>query len=412
MSSPFYREKRNQFFSKVENFWPDLYGEEYALYDIYKSNWKAVRKIQQSTERIGHIFFKTAKLLRQAPDEILIDMGFPYKALSFLRLHPLKAESVISRLDLVQSGNTFKCLELNSDTPTFIKEVFSVNELICNDFKLENPNQGIESVLSEAVNSYICQVLQNQPEKPLNIVFTAHDDHLEDLYTSLYLQGLVKLPSRFIPLHQLHIVQGEGLFDEDGHPISVLYRQTFPIENLLLDHDHTGQPIGLWLLELVELGKLTIINPPSAFLLQNKAVQAIIWGLHEENNPFFTEEEHKWIDEHFLPTYLEQDPFLKAGLPFVKKPVFGREGDTVEIYDGNGALKMEDSYKTYQDYLPIYQQYIDLPKISYNSEKGKSTGHMIFGSFLIAGKAGAIGCRVGNPITNNLSYFLPIGVEG
>lgn len=412
MGSSFYHEKRKQFFNKVEDFWPDLYGEEYALYDIYKTNRNVVQKIQQSTERIGYIFFKTAKLLRQASDEILTEMGFPKEALSFLRLHPLKAESVISRIDLVQSGNTFKCLELNSDTPTFIKEVFSINELICRDFKLENPNQGMEILLRGAIRSNILKAASLLPEKPLNIVYTAHDEHIEDLHTSLYLQKLSNLPSRFIPLHRLNIVQREGLFDEDGHQIDVLYRQTFPIENLLLDKDDTGQPIGLWLLELVELGLLTIINPPSAFLLQNKAVQAVIWGLHEVDDPFFTGEEQDWIDEHFLPTYLERDPFLKAGYSFVKKPAFGREGDTVEIYDGNGALRMEDSYKTYQDYLPIYQQYIELPKISYTSEKGQCFGHMIFGSFLIAGQAGAIGCRVGNPITNNLSYFLPIGVGG
>ena len=35
-------------------------------------------------------------------------------------------------------------------------------------------------------------------------------------------------------------------------------------------------------------GKLTIINPPSAFLLQNKAVQAGHLGTAYENHPFFT----------------------------------------------------------------------------------------------------------------------------
>ena len=29
-----YQETRKQFYNKLENFWADLYGEEYALYDI------------------------------------------------------------------------------------------------------------------------------------------------------------------------------------------------------------------------------------------------------------------------------------------------------------------------------------------------------------------------------------------
>ena len=100
------------------------------------------------------------------------------------------------------------------------------------------------------------------------------------------------------------------MFDEQGKKIDILYRQTFPIENLIMDVDFEGNKIGLWLLELVQVGKLAIINPPSAFLLQNKAVQAVIWGLHEENHPFFTEKEHSWIEEYFLPTFFEPEDFL------------------------------------------------------------------------------------------------------
>jgi glutathionylspermidine synthase len=410
MNSSFYHEKRKQLFDPIEDFWPDLYGEEYALYDIYQTDREVIKKIQLSTERIGHIFFKTATLLRHAPDEVLTEMGFPKESLSFLRFLPVQAETVIARLDLVPSGETFKCLELNSDTPTFIKEVYDINERICQEFQLDNPNQEMEALLRQALRNNI-QATKCISEESFNIVFTAHEENIEDRYTALYLQKLSGFPARFIPLHRLQIVKGEGLYDEDGHRIDVLYRQTFPIENLLLDFDSSGQPIGQWLIELVELEKLAIINPPSAFLLQNKSVQAVIWGLHVEKDAFYTAEEHEWIEEHFLPTYLEPDPFLQEECPYVQKPVFGREGDTVQIYDGTGQLQLEDTYKTYQDYLPIYQKYIELPKVQYSSEKGVCQGHLIFGSFLISGQAGAIGCRVGDPITNNLSYFLPIGLR-
>ncbi|MGJ7922420.1 glutathionylspermidine synthase family protein [Neobacillus sp. LXY-4] len=408
MNSSSYQQKRKQFFAKVENFWPDLYGEEYALYDVYQTNRDFVKMIHQASGRIGSIFYKTAKLLRQADDEILLEMGFPRETLSFLRITQLKNESVIARLDLVPYGGSVKCLELNSDTPTFIKEVFAVNEFICSEFGLENPNTGMEEKLSEAVQS---SIIASITQSKLNLVFTAHHDHLEDLNTALYLQKLTKLPAKFVPLKSLQIKQGEGLYDEAGNKIDILYRQTYPIENLILDKDEQDHPIGLWLLELVALGKLSILNPPSAFLLQNKTVHAVIWGLHEQRHPYFTSQEHEWIDEYFLPTYLEPDPFLKTGTAFVKKPSFGREGDTVEIYDGKGMLKVEDSHKSYMCYTPVYQQYIELPEVSFTSEKGVQTGHMIIGSFLLNGEPGGIGCRVGNPITDNLSYFLPIGIR-
>ncbi|MGX9136533.1 glutathionylspermidine synthase family protein [Rummeliibacillus sp. JY-2-4R] len=151
-------------------------------------------------------------------------------------------------------------------------------------------------------------------------------------------------------------------------------------------------------------------NPPSAFLLQNKAVQSEIWGLHEEHHPFFTEEEHTWIDEYFLPTYLEPDYFLQKGIPYVKKPSFGREGDTVEIFNKDGQLIHADVERSYSEFIPVYQQFVEHPPITFNCNKGKQRGKLLLGSFLLNGKATAIGYRIGGNITNNLSYYLPAGV--
>ncbi|MEW8987880.1 MAG: glutathionylspermidine synthase family protein, partial [Bacillus sp. (in: firmicutes)] len=121
-------------------------------------------------------------------------------------------------------------------------------------------------------------------------------------------------------------------------------------------------------------------------------------------------EEHKWIEDYFLPTYLEAEPFYDKQAPYVKKPIFGREGDTVQIFSSTGKLLMEEQHKNYNDVPSIFQQYIELPTVTYNSEKGKQIGHILTGSFLVNGKASALGYRVGGEITNNLSCFLPVGL--
>lgn len=402
-----YHIKRQQFYGNIDGFWANLYGEEYALYDIAFLTQAEVDKIRLISERIGSIFFKMGSLLRKVPDETLLEMGFPAKTLSFIRLKTLPAESVISRLDLIPYKDSYKCIEMNADTPTFIKELFSINGLICKEFGVENPNEGLEQQLRSAISD---SLLNSTNKKTPHIVFTAHEDHIEDYHTVLYMQEGIT-PSKFTPLHKLQIQRGVGLFDEEGRKIDVLYRQTFPIENLIMDKDTEGNPIGLWLLELVEDNKLAIINPPSSFLLQNKVVQAVIWGLHEEQHPFFTEQEHRWIEEYFLPTYLEADPFLQKSVSYVKKPAFGREGDTVEIFNKDGRLIHADKQQSYADYVSVYQQFIEHPTISFNSDKGQQQGSLLLGSFLLNGKAGAIGYRVGGKITNNLSYYLPIGLR-
>lgn len=399
--------ERGQFYAKIDRFWADLYDEEYALYDLYEITDEEAGKVRLATECAGKIYFKTAHLLRNIPDEALLEMGYPKETLHFLRLKTLEAESVIARFDFIPHNGGYKCIEMNADTPTFIKELFVVNDHICKAYGMENPNAGMEQLLKSTVRKSVAQSIFS-PDA--HIVFTAHDENIEDYYTTLYLMQFVP-GAKFTPLHQLQIQKGVGLFDEDGKRIDFLYRPTFPIENLIQDEDDAQNQIGLWLVELVEQNLLTILNPPSAFLLQNKAVQAIIWGLHEERNAFYTIEEHEWIAEYFLPTYLEESPFIEKGLHYVKKPVFGREGDTVEIYDAGGQLMMEDVQKSYHLYPKVYQQYIEQPKTTFRSEKGIQTGELLVGSFLISGTPAAIGLRVGGMITNNLSYYLPIGMK-
>lgn len=406
-----YHENRKSLYSRISNFWPDLYGEEYALYGIHPFDQEELEAIRQCTWKTGHLFFKTAELVRNTDDATLIEMGFPKNTLEFLRIKSNISESTIARLDLIQDRHTYKCIEINSDTPTFIKELFHVNAYVAREFGYEDPNEGMDLQLAQAIRESITATAKWMKLFEPYVVFTSHEENPEDKYTALYLQELYGMPSKFIPLHELRIIPEEGLFDQNGRKIDILYRQTFPIENLIEDEDNNGNKIGLWLLDLVVKKKLGMINPPSAFLLQNKAVQAVIWGLHENRNTFFTEIEHSWIREHFLPTYFEPDFFLHKGRPFVKKPIFGREGDTVQIFNSEGTLSFEDSQKTYEHFPAIYQEYVELPVLTHRSEKGMQNAYKLIGSFLVNGKSSAVGIRAGDKITNNLSCYLPSGLK-
>ncbi|QOR64756.1 glutathionylspermidine synthase family protein [Cytobacillus suaedae] len=404
---------RKKFYADIPSFWPDLHDTEYALYDIVCFSKDDISEIRLATNRIGHLFFKTAKLLRHSEDETLREIDIPEAAIPYIREISLPVETVIARVDLVQTSDGLKVLELNADTPTFEKEVFSVNQKVVQHFGLEDPNEGYEAQLGNAIDKAIIEshIRSNHTHDPY-VVFTSHDDHPEDRLTTLYLMGLSSLPASYHPLHSLQIIQNEGLFDENGRRIDVLYRQTYPMEHLVEDVDSaSNEKVGLQLLELVALKKLSIVNPISAFLLQSKAVQAVIWGMMELKHPYFTEQEREWIRTYFLPTYLESDPFIKQGKKYVKKPSFGREGDTVEIFNSVGQKIEEDSYKTYQSSLPVFQQYVDLPSHSIKTVEGLKEGKLLIGSFLVNGKASGIGVRAGNQITDNNAYFLPVGMK-
>lgn len=417
-----FRQERQKFYEQIEEFWHDLYGVEYALWDVKKETPENINRIRQATERIGHIFYKTAPLLRQLDEETLLQLGYPAESLSYIRLQTMPIESVIARFDLVVTTDEVKLLELNADTPTFIKETFFVNGKVCEALGLQNPNDGCEQQLRKAVQKAVQLSLQSLGKQKLpNIVFASHGEHDEDRLTTMYLKELSGLNSQYMSLNQLRLVteplikNGKmvvecGLYDDNGEKIDILYRQTYPVEHLIHDEDPiTKEKVGQFLMKLVEEKDLAVINPPSAFLLQSKAIMALIWGLHEEWHPFYSDEEHQWIHTYFLPTYLDKDLFQQQDCSYVKKPSFGREGDTVEIYKGTGDKLAGDLHKTYEDSLPVYQQFIELPTTVIQTEQGKKQVHYMYGCFYINGQASAIGIRAGRQITDNESYFLPVG---
>lgn len=408
-----YIEKREQFYAPLrEDFWPELYGQEYSLYNYYTVSKNEVKELRDKMKKIGIIYNKIGEFLREyADDKTLVEaLDIPKSALNYVRLKILSKPFVIARGDWIKTPQGYKMVELNAETPTFIKELFKINTLICKEFGVKNPNEGMEEQLSKAIQTSVKEALEWLEEKPQNpyIVFTAHGDHKEDSFTSKYLLEISKLNAKFIPLEDL-LIDENGLYDKQGNKIHLLYKQTYPTEHLVLDKNENGDKIGEQFLKLVEKRKLTVLNPPSAFLLQSKAVQALIWHFYE-NKVLFNKEERQWIAESMLPTYLDNEIFLQNNEKYVKKPSFGREGDTVDIYDGN-KLIVQEPERSYQDSLPVYQKFVELPSINIETSYGEEKVYMLMGCFLINGEPSAIGLRVDTGlITGNLSYFLPVAL--
>lgn len=404
--------KRAKTYNQINSFWYDLYDSEYALYDMAFLSEQDIKNIQLVTERVGKVFFKTANLLRNSSDETLLQLDIPKNVLPYIRHRALPVETLIARLDLVNTKEGLKVLELNSDTPTFEKEVFHVNNYLCQEFDVADPNEGLAAILGKEMRNALGEALyrtkfSNHP----NIVFTSHDQNEEDKQTTQFLMETSNVSAKYVPLHKLTIRRNDGLYDDEGNRIDVLYRQTYPLEHLIEDVSaETGDHIGVQLIELVFTNKLIMLNPISAFLLQSKAVQAVIWGMKELDSPYFSQEEKQWIHDYFLPTYLEEEVFLSKEWKYVKKPSFGREGDTVSIFQGTKKL-VEDQHHTYEHSLPVYQKYVELPSQEIRTVTGVKEAKILIGSFLINGKACGIGLRAGSQITDNNAYFLPVGIK-
>ncbi|SHE95587.1 Glutathionylspermidine synthase [Seinonella peptonophila] len=389
--------------------WDFLYKEEYALSTVYRITPQFVEEIREATRRIGQLFTRVANQLRLAPDSLFASLGLPPETWESVRLLVnQQVATTIGRFDFAYTSCGLKLLEYNSDTPTSIVESFYVNQYIADYFDCENPNQGCEQQLTKAFQQMMDDY-QKSGYHIDSIAFSALDWHREDRGTAIYLMKQSGLPNaQFVPLNRISIsrerVYAINPETEEQQPIDLLYR-LYPLEIMAHEVDEKGFPIGSQLLRLIAEKKVAIVNPPSAFLMQSKAVQALIWNLHEQKT-FFTDEEHELIETYLLPTYL--DNVFRGVTPYVQKPFFGREGGGVTLFDQSGIMEATDVERKYVDQPMVYQQRVELETIETPTLKGKFQGKVLWGSFFIGGEASAIIARVDREITGDMAYYLPI----
>ncbi|MFK7694935.1 glutathionylspermidine synthase family protein [Paenibacillus sp. HJGM_3] len=392
--------------------WDRMYGEEYAVASCIRISPALRKEIAEATERLGVVYNRTLQMARLGDDALFEALGLPSETWGAVRVTSSDAyPTVIGRFDWAETADGLKMLELNSDTPTSIVEAYEVNGRICAQLGLQDPNAGMAAHLREALQAAV-DAYAAQGHAVDRVAFSALDWHEEDAGTTRYLLARSGLThARFVPLADLRVFEDrlcEWRGDTGVHePIDLLYR-LHALEKLAEERDEgDGYPTGAHVLDLMARGRLSVLNPPAAFLAQSKAFQALIWNLHEAGE-FYTAEEHETIERYMLPTYMENR--FEGVRPYVSKPIFGREGGAVTLYGADGSVQEKDGEAQYWEQPMVYQQRVELPVVELETEKGLEACRLLWGSFLIGGRASAIVARAGGRITGNLSYYVPVGL--
>lgn len=409
----FYTQRREELYGALRRegvfTWDSMYGDEYALASVYQISETFRAELKQASEALGIIFARTAAVVSRAGDELLAELGLPEAVWGAVRTSlPELLPTLIGRFDFAATPDGLKMLEFNAETPTDIVEAFYVNGKVCDYFGVRDPNAGLTAGLQQAflraVASYQAQGLATE-----NIVFSSVDWHEEDAGTTKFLLSQSGLKAEFVPLSQLRVYEDRvQVWDGWSHtPVDLIYR-LHPLEKLAVEQDTDGYPTGCHVLKIVAHGKLALINPPAALISQSKAMQALIWNLHE-NNEFFSPAEQATIQTYMLPTYFENR--FEGCCAYVTKPIYGREGGAVTVFGPDGVLRARDEEPDYWDQPLIYQQYAELSQITVETLNGLYCGRMIFGSFLVDGRGSGIVARVGSRITGNMAYYQPLCVS-
>lgn len=386
--------------------WDWMYGKEYALASPQSISAQDVNTLREATDRLGKIYAKTVAAVQERGDELLSELGLPPVALPAVRRPVVpEAATLIGRFDFARTASGWKMLEFNSDTPGGVVEAFYVNGKVCDYYGVGNPNAGLEAEFASGFRRMVSlyRDLEYITDK---VWFSALDWHNEDSGTAQYLCRVSGLEGRFIPLKDLRVYK-DGFYAQTNNglePVRVWYR-LHPLGILAEEKDEDGYPTGAHVLDLISRGKVAAINPPGALIAQSKALQALIWGLYEAD-AFFDEEELAAIGDYMLPTYLENR--FQGRCRYVVKPALGREGGGISIFDQEGSLVERDQGQYYWDQLMVYQQYQEMEQAVVPTLEGPFRARLMWGSFLIDGKASAIMARAGGLITDDMAYFLPV----
>lgn len=385
---------------------------------MYPLGRSEVREIRNTVAGLTAIYQKAGTLLKTLPEKTLYDLGVPAFFWPIARDHaPGALDCVIGRFDLVRTKTGYKMLEFNADAPGMLVEAFAVNGAACEDSGYADPNHACEATLCEALSQAI-QICREHSGRPGagNVVVTYGKGLRRDRADAVYLAKVLhSFAAATIPFQDLSTgdlsTGARALCGPHGEAIDVLVRgcglEQLRSAMLIREghlHDHETD---VAFLPTAGHSQPTLINPPGAFLLSNKALQAVLWNLMELGL-HFNDEEMCLIRQYMLPTYWDPP---SHGRGYVAKPVYGAASDTVTVVDSKRKRVHKSSSCSYTDQSLVYQEYIDLPCERLMTEYGPRNLHLVMSCFVVGGAPSAICMRAGNAITDEMAWVVPLGVD-
>jgi len=280
--------------------------------------------------------------------------------------------SIVGRFDLLYDGiNPPKLAEYNADTPTALLEAAVVQWYWLQDL---TPNADQFNSLHERLIEAWKRV---RFEFGSHVTFLSVENHVEDFMTVTYLRDTAQqagLTTQYLPINLVGWNGERNTFvDQKERPLGCVFK-LYPWEWLM--HEEFGKHIPG--------AETRWLEPLWKCVLSNKALLPLLWKLNPDH-------------PNLLPS--SWDPLPGR---CVKKPVLGREGANLTIYDDGQPLLATPG--EYGDGRFIYQQFHETPQFD-----GRT---IVIGSWLVNGYACGIGVREDDSlITSNTSRFVPHRID-
>jgi glutathionylspermidine synthase len=407
-----HRLQRESFFARHAARWPGTLLDPYDLLDFTILDPQQAREISNAAFALWNVYQRMLVLLQSASDQALRAIGIPSDDICLARTSiPGMANPMLGRFDFAITPEGCKMLEFNVDAPGLIVEAFSINGAVCREAGRVDPNAEGEAKLGAALSANIregCIYVECGNCDGKTVAVIAGRQYTRDLDAARYIWKLLQHQEGIsCSLESVESLEAdeEGIFNSDGKRIDVLVRM-YGIMYLCrrairLRGKDAAYMSSEDLRRLIECKKIAVINLPSAYLLESKAVQALIWAFYEDNL-FFTSAEREVIGRHMLPTYLDRP----AGMRCAVKPAFGSNGDAI-LVDGEAEWG-SSVIAEHPSCFDVFQKYVELPEQPFVTEDGKKILKTVTSCFVLAGRSIGLTLRAGQGITDVSWWVVPV----
>jgi glutathionylspermidine synthase len=351
---------------------PVVYWDESAYYELTEAD---VDYLEGVTEELHGMAMQAVE--RMVDDPTVVERhGLPPGSGQLLArsLRDRTQTSVYGRFDLAWGGSgDAKLLEYNADTPAGLVEA-----AVCQWMWLEDlhPERDQWNMVHEHLVKRWGELRDATGVRTLHFA-VGQNEPTEDWATVAYLRDTAQeagLETLGITVEEIGWHHTREVF-VDGQDVEITHCfKMYPTEWML------ESPFG----ELLILDRAAThwIEPPWKLLVGSKALLPVMWEMFPGHR-------------NLLPSYFDAPYAMRE---YVTKPLFGWEGDGIEIHTPHVSESVAATHSAGQQ--TIYQKYVALPDFDGN--------HPVLGTWVIGGRAAGLGIREStNLITNTDARFVP-----
>lgn len=349
----------------------------------YVFNYTEVDELEKATEKLHEMSIETAKFLadEQYKQNTPFNLNIPQYAKDYARDSLYRADlNVYGRFDLVYNNGLIKMLEYNADTPTGLVEASIVQWYWLQD-KYPDCDQW-NSIHESLVNRFGELKMQyGKNGETLHFAHTELDDSGEDLMTTAYMRDCAMQAN----WNTAALTMSEIGFDNDSYKfVDLENKEIKHLFKLYPWEDMMNEGFGEVCAELSPVW----FEPAWKMFLSTKVLPAAMW--------------HLYPDHEYLLKSTVGDPGLMT--EYVEKPLWGREGDGINIFINNTKSITSNSHRWGSEGY-AYQELFPLPE--FVDSKGKSH-HPVLGSWVVGGESVGVGIRESDGlITDEYCRFVP-----